>query len=120
MNLASNTQRLIEKHGRSLTLTREGVTSYDPETSSVTQGTPETSTFKGYIHQFNTDEVDGSLVLRDDRKVAIPALDTLGNPVLEPQEEDRISGVSDTLVVKGVRRIYNRDTLVCYICHCRG
>ncbi len=48
--------------------------------------------------------------------VAFPAKDTSGVAIPEPDNEDQILSVGDTVVIKSVQKIYNADTLVCYIC----
>jgi hypothetical protein len=74
---------------------------------------------KAYFADYNLTEVNNDSVLMGDRKVAIPARDTLGNLITEPDNDDQILTVGDTVVIKSVQKIYNASTLVCYICQVR-
>lgn len=72
-----------------------------------------------YFGDYMLSEIDNDSVVMGDRKVLVSPFDTSGDATPEPDEDDIIIGVGDRVVVKSVQKIYNADTLVCYICQVR-
>lgn len=117
--LSGNLQTLINRRGQSATLRYKSSGTYDPTTGSLGGVTNTDVSIKAYFADYDLTEVDNDSILMGDRKVAIPARDTSGNLISEPDNEDQILAVGDTVVIKSVQKIFNASTLVCYICQVR-
>lgn len=115
--LSKNLQTLINRRGQTATLRKKSSGTYDPTTGSLGSVTDTDYTVKAYFAAYSLSEVTGDSVLVGDRMVAIPALDTSGSAIPEPDNEDQILSVGDTVVIKSVQKIYNASTLVCYLCY---
>lgn len=119
MNLSSNVQTLVNRRGQTATLRKKSSGTYDPTTGSLGSVTDTDYTIKAYFADYDVTEINNDSILLGDRKVLIAAKDTSGNTVPEPDNNDQILGVGDTVVIKRVQSIYNGSTLVCYICQAR-
>jgi hypothetical protein len=119
MNFSSNVQSLVNRRGQTATLRKKSSGTYDPTTGSLGSVTNTDYTIKAYFAEYSLSEINNDSILMGDRKVLIAPKDTSGNLVPEPDHEDQILGVGDTVVIKRVQSIYNSDTLVCYICQVR-
>lgn len=117
--LSGNIQSLINRRGQSATLRYKSSGTYDPTTGSLGSVTNTDVSIKAYFADYNLTEINNDSILMGDRKVAIPARDTSGNLISEPDNEDQILTVGNTVVIKSVQKIYNASTLVCYICQVR-
>lgn len=117
--LSGNLQTLINRRGQSATLRYKSSGTYDPTTGSLGGVTNTDVSIKAYFADYDLTEIDNQSILMGDRKVAIPAKDTSGNLISEPDNEDQILAVGDTVVIKSVQKIYNASTLVCYLCQVR-
>jgi len=117
--LSLNIQNLINRRGQSATLRYKSSGTYNPETGSLGSVSDTDVSIKAYFADYNLSEMNNDSILMGDRKVAIPARDTSGNLIAEPDNEDQILTVGDTVVIKAVQKIYNSSTLVCYICQVR-
>jgi len=117
--LSGNIQFLINRRGQSATLRYKSSGTYDPTTGSLGGVTNTDVSIKAYFADYNLTEINNDSILMGDRKVSIPARDTSGNLISEPDNEDQILTVGDTVVIKSVQKIYNASTLVCYICQVR-
>ena len=115
--LSKNLQTLISRRGQTATLRKKSSGTYDPATGSLGSVTDTDYTVKAYFAAYSLTEAAGDSVLVGDRMVALPAKDTSGAAIPEPDNEDQILSVGDTVVIKSVQKIYNADTLICYICH---
>lgn len=119
MNLSRNVQSLVNRRGQTATLRKKSSGTYDPAAGSLGSVTDTDYTIKAYFADYMMDEVNNESILMGDRKVLVAAKDTSGSPIPEPDNEDEIRGVGDTVVIKSVQSIYNGSTLVCYICQVR-
>lgn len=117
--LSGNLQTLINRRGQPATLRYKSSGTYDPTTGSLGGVTNTDVSIKAYFADYDLTEVDNDSILMGDRKVAIPARDTSGNLISEPDNEDQILAVGDTVVIKSVQKIFNASTLICYICQVR-
>ena len=117
--LSSNLQALINRRGRAATLRYKSSGTYNPATGSLDSVTNTDVAIKAYFADYNLSEINNDSILMGDRQVVIPARDTSGNPITEPDNEDQILSVGDTVVIKSVQKIYNSSTLVCYLCQVR-
>lgn len=111
-------KELIDKYGKEITFKSQVRGSYDPSTSSNTNTTTN-YTVKGYFHNYNLRDIDGTKVLAGDRRLVIPTEDTSGTSIPEPDNDDSFTGEGDEVTVKGVTKIMSGDNLVCYICQVR-
>lgn len=103
-----------------MTLRKLAFGSYDPATGTQSSSTPTDYTFKGYAAEYLLSEINNDSILMGDREVLLPALDTSGDALPEPDSEDIILGLGDQVVVKSVQRIYNKSSIVAYLCQVRG
>ena len=117
--LSRNMQTLIERRGQACTLRKKSSGTYDPSTGSLGSVVDTDVTVMAYFADYNLDEMGSDSILMGDRKVAMAAYDTSGVATPEPDNEDQIISVGDTVVVKAVQKIFNSSTLVCYICQVR-
>lgn len=117
--LSNNLQSMIDRRGQEVTLRVYTYGAYDPATGS-TSSTSTDYTTKCYFSDYNLSELNKDSILMGDRQAALPALDTSGVALPEPDAEDAIIGVGDRMIIKAVQKIYNGGTLVCYICQVRG
>lgn len=119
--LSRNAQALIDKRGRTVTLSKPSYGSYDPATATHSSNpTPETYTVKAYFANYDLSEIDNQSVVMGDRKAIIAVRDTSGDLIPEPDTEDTITGAEGTVNILSVQKVYNRDTVVVYICQVRG
>lgn len=105
---------LCLRKGKDITLKRITTGAYNPATSSATQSSVNHS-FKGMILNYTNREIDGSLILRGDRKIVLAAKGATVVPVIS----DQISVDSEVLKVVDVRQIEETGVDVVYICQCR-
>jgi len=112
-------QTMVNQFGQEVTLRKPLYGSYDPTTGTVGSTTNTDYTVKCYMAEFNLSEVNNDSILMGDRKALLPASDTSGTSLPEPDAEDTILGFGDTVKVVSTQKIYHADTLVCYICQVR-
>ena len=101
------------------TLTKPTYGAYDPATGLLGAGTSVSYTVKAYFADYNLSELGNDSIVMGDRKVVFPNVDTSGTTLPEPDEEDLISGVGDSVKIVSVRKLYSGSSLVCYICQVR-
>jgi len=116
-SMAMNT--LISQFGQESTLRKPLYGSYDPATGTVGSTTNTDYTVKCYMSDFNLSEINNDSILMGDRKALLPAVDTSGVALPEPDAEDFIIGFGDTVKVVSTQKIYHADTLTCYTCQVR-
>lgn len=62
----------FEEFGQDLTLTRSNASNFDAEGGEyLTAGTDTTTTVRGVVTDYRRDQIDGTLILRGDRKVLL-------------------------------------------------
>lgn len=106
----TNLAKLINKHGKSLTLTKETTSgTYDPATGTVSGDVDTDYPIKGY---FYTNKV-GTLgeVAYGTRMVVIS-----GAEAVVPTQGDYLSGSGDDVRIGAVRSISSGDTVIVYLC----
>lgn len=119
--LSRNMQTLLNRRGRTVTLSKPTYGTYDPDTGThSTNPTPETHTVKAYFADYKLSEIDNQSVVMGDRKAIVGSRDILGSTLPEPDTEDTITGAEGNVVIKSVQKVYNSDTVVAYICQVRG
>ena len=121
MNTAENVRFLINRRGRNATLVQDNLSAYDPSTGTYSSSSASDEyTIKMYMADYNSDEVDGDTIVRGDRKVLMPTVDTSGVAFPTPAVGDKVEGVGDTVKVVSTQEISNNTTVVVYICQVRG
>ena len=102
---------LVRNFGESLTLnkvTLEG--SYNPVTGIVDGSTTTDYTVIGYFYNYDTLNVDQ--IQKGTRKCVISAV-----AGVQPDEDDKLVGNGDTVVITSVTTIFSNGAAICYICH---
>jgi hypothetical protein len=117
--LSRNMQTLIERRGQPCTLRKRSSGTYDPSTGSLGSVVDTDATVMAYFAEYHLDEMGNDSIFLGDRRVLLAAHDTSGVATPEPDNEDQILTVGDTVVIKAVQKIFNSSTLVCYICQVR-
>jgi len=112
-------QTLVNQFGQEVTLRKPNYGSYNPETGTVQGNSNQNYTVKCYMAEYSLTEVNNDSILMGDRKALLPANDTSGSSLPEPDAEDQIIGFGDTVKIVSVQSIYHADTLACYICQVR-
>ena len=112
-------QTMVTQFGQEVTLRKPLYGAYDPTTGTVGSTTNTDYTAKCYMAEYQLSEVNNDTILMGDRKALLPAEDTSGSALPEPDAEDTILGFGDTVKVVSTQKIYHADTLVCYICQVR-
>lgn len=114
MRLNRDVTRLIATHGYTLTLKRVKVGgAYNTTTGVVEGGATSTGTIRGVFINYLEQDVDGTNVLADDRKLLVQA-DGL---TLTPETGDF---VDEEVRIERVRKIQSGDTVIAYVCQTRG
>lgn len=113
MRLAKDIARLIQTHGYALTFSRtnNGGT-YSTTTGIFTGGNTLTYTGRGVFVNYAQEDIDGTSVEADDRKLLLRATDL----VQVPQIGDRVDGVQ----IVRVQKIQSGATVIAYVCQTRG
>lgn len=105
--------KLVKYHGVSLKLRKKtSAGTYDPNTGSVTGSSTTDYTVTGYFFNFSTGLPTGDEIRRGTRRCVLPALGL----TVEPDDEDLIVGLGDTVSIVGVNTIYSGSSVMCYIC----
>lgn len=114
MRLDKDVKRLLATHGYDVTLKRvqDGGT-YNTTTGRVSGGTTTTETVRGMFINYLKEEVDGSSIEADDRKLILQAL----GMTMVPDTGDI---VNDEVQIINVQTIQSGATVVAYICQTRG
>ena len=114
---AIDLQRLVNLYGEPLTLVSKESYGYDPATgqdSFVATNTP----FIGYMATYDLGDIDGTNIIRGDRKVILGSKDSNGNAI-SPEVDDEITGQGDRVGIVSVGKIMSSGVVVCYICQVR-
>lgn len=114
MMLDRDVARLLATHGYDLTLkrTQDGGT-YNTATGAVTGGTTTTETVRGMFINYMEEEVAGTSIEADDRKLILQAR----GMTMVPDTGDL---VDDEVQILDVRKIQSGATVIAYICQTRG
>lgn len=65
-NMAATALRLLTTYGQSISVTRDVIGSYDSSTGTVTDSSDTTYSGYGYPSNYNSYQIDGTLVRQDD------------------------------------------------------
>ena len=114
---AIDLQRLVNLYGEPLTLVSKSFGAYDPNTGSNTQE-PQYIPFIGYMAAYDLGDIDGTSIIRGDRKVILGNKDSNGIAI-SPEVDDEITGTGDRVGIVSVGKIMSSGVVVCYICQVR-
>lgn len=114
-----NMKFLVNQLGQSVTLRKVAYGAYNPATGTVGSTSNTDYTANAYFADYGLGEIDNDNVVFGDRKVLLSGYDSSGSALPEPDSEDLLIGVGDTVRVVSVQKIYHASTLVCYICQVR-
>lgn len=114
---ATDVQRLINLFGEPLLLLKKTFGAYNPATG-ITESTSTTINVIGYQASFDLSDIDGSSVIRGDRKIILSHRDTSGN-LIDPDVDDEIDGLGDKVSIVSVSKIMSGSTPLTYICQVR-
>ena len=107
--------RVLADIGRTLTLRRVSVSSYDPTTSKATASTSNTSCV-GAILQYKNFEAGGTQVQTGDRKIVLDAVSITARPSIG----DMVIAGSEKYKIVGVQVIEKGGAACVYICQGRA
>ena len=105
--LAKTAQKLIADKGRTVTLRQvTGGSAYNPLTDTMTNATTDTAV-KAVFTSFKQDEIDGTLIMRGDKKVLLAAgIEPKGNDVI-------VDGATQYRVIE-IMTVQPGDTTILY------
>lgn len=114
MRLHKDVQQLLKTHGYAVSFSRERAGgSYDPETGTVTGGSTLTWTGRGVFINYMDEDVAGTAITTDDRKLLLQAIGL----ARAPEIADIVVGVGQVL---DVRTLQSGTTVIAYVCQVRG
>jgi len=114
---AIDLQRLVNLYGEPLILVSKSFSAYNP-TTGTTETTTENVPFIGYMASYDLGEIDGTNVIRGDRKVILGNKDSAGD-LISPEVDDEITGTGDRVSIVSVGKIMSSGVVICYICQVR-
>jgi len=114
---ALDTKFLIEENGEDMVLNQKSFSQYDPSTGEVTSTSNEINII-AYQGSYDLAEVDGTMVIRGDRKVVMPSTDVDGEG-FEPDVDDTIEATGDKTTIVSVSKIMSAGIVICYVCQVR-
>ena len=114
MRLDRDVARLIDRYGYGLTLkrTNSGGT-YNAATGTFGGGSTLTEAVRGVFVNYMEEDIDGTSILADDRKLLLQAR----GMTLTPESGDTLE---DTVQIVNVRTIKAGETVIAYVCQTRG
>ena len=116
--------RILRTQGRDVVLTRivTATPVYDAATGTYTTPAPVSGTLRGVMIDFAAEEIDGTRILDQDRKLLLDATSGVFVPALGDIADGVVSGgnVSGGLKVERVRAIAPNGTPTAYVCQVRG
>jgi len=114
----------MRAQGRDVVLTRIAAATpvYNAATGTYTVPAPVSGTLRGVMIDFAAEEIDGTRILDEDRKLLLDATSGAFVPVLGDIVDGTVSGSSVTggLKVERVRAIAPNGTPTAYVCQVRG
>lgn len=112
--LDKDVQQLLARHGYDVEIVRvNDGGSYDTSTGTFSGGTTTSETFRGVFVNYKEEDIDGTAVEADDRKLLLQARNATMVPDVGDVVDDEVSLVN-------VRRIKSGETTIAYICQTRG
>ncbi|WP_138476167.1 hypothetical protein [Dyadobacter bucti] len=100
----------INEFGRTVILRRNNEGQYDPSDDSFTGSTSAEESIKALFTDFTEKEIDGTIILRGDKKVLIASAELLA----PPQHNDTIVDGNDEYKIIPMSTIQPGDTPIIY------
>lgn len=113
-DLAADAHDMIVEFGQTMTLKRLTPGAYDPATGTLTN-TTTTETATGVELDYTSSEIDGTVILRGDRKLI---LSTTG--IGAPKVDDTVTIGTTVYTLKNVQPLSPGGTVVIYTCQVRA
>jgi len=108
-------RRMIDTHGKEVTFRSNTAGTYDPSTGGITGGSTTDYTVKAHPSNYNLMESRENSVVDGMRVIVMSTVDTCGDAIPEPEVDDLIIGIGDTVTIDRVQTIFS-GSAVCYIC----
>lgn len=110
---------MLNEHGKEVTLrVNSAGGTYNPATGTISGGSTTDYTVMAHPSDYNLMEMQAREVVEGMRKILLSTLDVNGNSIPEPEVDDQIIGMGDTVNIARVQTIFSSEA-VCYICHVR-
>ena len=114
MRLHKDVQQLIATHGYDVSFDRvQSGGSYDPATGTMTGGSTVSWTGRGVYVNYMDEEVNGTSIATDDRKLLLQAVGLTRAPEVGDFVDDEVQVIN-------VRKLQSGSTVVAYVCQVRG
>ena len=114
MRLHKDVQQLMRTHGYTVTFNRvQSGSSYDPVTGTMTGGSTVTWSGRGVYVNYMDEEVNGTSITTDDRKLLLQAVGLDRAPEVGDFVDDEVQVIN-------VRKLQSGSTVVAYVCQVRG
>jgi hypothetical protein len=114
MSLKLSVDNITARHGYTVTFTRPTAGgSYDPASGTVTGAAPLTWTGQGIYVNYMNEEVNGTSITTDDRKLMVRGTGIERDP--EPGDL-----VDNLYQIINVRKTQSGSTVLAYVCQVRG
>lgn len=105
------------EHGQEVTLrTNSTAGSYNPATGTITGGATTDYTVMAHPSDYNMMERQAQSIVDGMRKVVLSTKDVNGEDIPEPEADDEIIGIGDTVTIHRVQTLFSTEP-ICYICH---
>ena len=115
---------ILRTQGRDVVLTRIAAATpvYDAATGTYTTPTPVSGTLRGVMIGFAAEEIDGTRILDQDRKLLLDATSGAFVPMLGDIVDGTVVGgnVTGGTEIERVREIAPNGTPTAYMCQVRG
>ena len=116
--------RILRTQGRDVVLTRISADApvYNAATGTYTTPSPVSGTLRGVMIDFAAEEIDGTRILDQDRKLLLDATSGAAVPALGDIVDGNVNGpnVIGGFKVERVRAIAPKGTPTAYVCQVRG
>ena len=108
----------LSRYGKSVTLKTSIPGAHDPVTHKATL-TEVSYTVKGLVESFNSFQVNGTSILRDDVRLTLAALNLAAKPAPDWSVDISVDGVTRTYSIITVDPIYSGELAAMYVCQLR-
>lgn len=113
-DLATDAHDLIKEFGQTMTLKRLTPGAYDPATGTVSN-TTTTETATGVDIEYTSREIDGTIILRGDKKLIFSK-----TGIGTPKVDDTVTIGTVVYTLKNVQALSPGGTVVIYTCQARA
>ena len=110
--MAATAGRLLERFGKTVTITRTTGGTYDPVTGAATPGTPETFEPKGILTKYPDNLIDGTRIQMSDRKLIL-------DDTVMPTMDDKPTIQGEEWTIKDIETVSPAGTPLIYFVQVR-